>query len=225
MSVARGGQNAGHFYSNITMPQEVAVQFVVNKADTGGLGITGLKSNGWVRNVFMNTSATAGTGNDSVTNPNPAVGNILIQLKQNFNVFYGMNWCAQAVVTGAALTSVTNHVTYQIVTVGTTTAAQWVTAGLPSGVTAAVGVAFNAIVTGSLGGTGTVKAVTNSGVDSIQVVGSSTLASNSDIARYGGMYVLLQTLDSSLALANPTDTSVLNIQLYFDRSSVTVDGL
>lgn len=224
MSVARGSQNAGHYYSNIVMPQEVAMQFVVNAADTGGLGITSLKSNGWVRNVFMNTSATAGS-NDGVTNPNPAAGNILIQLKQNFNVFYGMAWYSQAVVTGAALTSVTNHVSYQIVTVGTTTAAQWVTAGLPSGVTAAVGVSFNAIVTASIGGTGTVKALTNAGVDNIQVVGNPTLATTSDIARYGGSYVLLQTLGSGLALANPTDTAVLGIRLFYDRSSVTVDGL
>lgn len=224
MSVARGGQNGGHFYSNITMPQEVAMQFVVNQADTGGLGITGLKSNGWVRNVFMNTSQTPGVGNDSITNPNPAAGNILIQLKQNFNVLYGMTWYASAVVTGAALTSVTNHVSYQIVSVGTTTAAQWVTAGLPSGVTAAAGVSFNAITTASLGGNGTVKALTNAAVDSIQVVGTS-LATTSDISRYGGAYVLLQTLGSGLALSNPTDTAVLGIRLFFDRSSVTVDGL
>lgn len=224
MSVQRGGQNAGHYYSNITMPQEVAIQFVVNAADTGGLGITGLKSNGWVRSVFMNTSQTPGS-TDGVTNPNPAAGNILIQLKQNFNVFYGMDWLAQAVVTGSALTSVTDGTTYQVVTVGTTTTAQWVTAGIPSGVTPAVGVSFNAIATTALGGTGTVKALTNSGVDSIQVVGNTTIATTSDIARYGGQYVILQTLGSGLALANPTDTTVMNIKLYFDRSSVTVDGL
>lgn len=225
MSVARGSQNGGHYYSNIVMPQEVGMQFVVNAADAGGLGITGLKSNGWVRNVFMNTSQTPGVGHDSVTNPNPAAGNILIQLKQNFNVFYGMDWNAQAVVTGAALTSITNHVTYQIVTVGTTTAAQWVTAGVPVGVTAAAGLSFNAIATASIGGTGTVKAVTNSGVDSIQVVGNPTLATSSSIGSYGGLYVILQTLGSGLALANPTDTTVLSIRLSFDRSSVTVDGL
>lgn len=224
MSVARGSQNGGHYYSNIVMPQEVAMQFVVNRADTGGLGITSLKSNGWVRNVFMNTSQTPGS-NDGVTNPNPDQGNIIIQLKQNFNVFYGINWYAQAVVTGAALTSVTDGTTYQIVSVGTTTAAQWVTAGVPSGVTAAAGVSFNAIATTALGGTGTVKAVTNSAIDSIQVVGNPTLATSSDIGRYGGAYLLLQTLSSSLTLVNPTDTTVLGIQLYFDRSSVTVDGL
>lgn len=224
MSVARGSQNGGHYYSNIVMPQEVAMQFVVNKADSGGLGITSLKSNGWVRYVFMNTSASAGS-TDGVTNPVPADGNILIQLKQNFNVFYGMQWCAQAVVTGSALTSVTNGVSYQIVSLGTTTAAEWVTAGLPSGVTAAAGVSFNAIVTAAIGGTGTVKAVTNTGVDSIQVVGNPTLATSTNIGRYGGAHVILQTLGSGLALANPTDTTVLSIRLFFDRSSVNVDGL
>lgn len=225
MSVARGSQNAGHYYSNIVMPQEVAMQFVVNQADTGGLGITSLKSNGWVRNVFMNTSQTPGTGTDSVTNPNPAAGNILIQLKQNFNVFYGMNWTISSVVTGSALTSTTNHVSYQIVSTGTTTAAQWIAAGVPRGVTAAAGVSFNAIQTASIGGTGTVKALTNAACSVIQVVGSPVLSNNSDIAANGGTYVLLQTLNSSLTLANPTDTAVLNIRLFYDRSSVTVDGL
>lgn len=224
MSVARGSQNAGHYYSNIVMPQEVSMQFVVNQADTGGLGITGLKSNGWVRYVFMNTSQTAGT-TDGVTNPNPAAGNIMIQLKQNFNVFLGMQWSAQAVVTGSALTSTTDGVSYQIVSVGTTTAAQWASAGVPAGVTAAAGVGFSAIQTASLGGSGTVKALTNAGVDSIQIVGNPTLATTSDIARYGGCHLLLQCLNSSLTLANPTDTAVLNIRLFFDRSSVTIDGL
>lgn len=224
MSVARGSQNGGHYYSNIVAPQEVALQFTVNAADTGGLGITGLKSNGWVRYVFMNTSQTPGV-TDGVTNPNPAAGNILIQLKQNFNVFYGMSWYNQAVVTGSDLTSVTATHSYQITALGTTTAAEWVTAGLPSGVTAAVGVSFNALVTAAIGGTGTVKAVTNAAVDSIQVVGNPTLATSSDIARYGGAHVILQTLGSGLSRANPTDGAVIGIRLFFDRSSVTVDGL
>ncbi len=225
MSVARGSQNGGHYYSNIVSPYEIAIQFTVAQANSDGLGITGLKSNGWVRNVFMNTSQTPGVGNDSVTNPDPDAGNIIIQLKQNFNVFLGMSWSSQGVVTGGELTSTTDGITYQITAVGTTTEAQWVAAGLPSGVTAAVGVSFNAAATGAIGGTGTVKAVTGSAVDSIQVIGNPTLATTSDIGRYGGQYVLLQTLGSGLALANPTDNTVLNIRLYFDRSSVTVDGL
>lgn len=224
MSLARGGQNAGHYYSNIVMPQEVALQFTVNAADTGGLGITGLKSNGWVRNVFMNTSQTPGS-NDGVTNPNPAAGNILIQLKQNFNVFLGFNWSSRAVVTGSNLTSVTDGVSYEITALGTTTAAQWLAVGVPAGVSAAVGLGFNAIASQAIGGTGTVKALTNAAVDSIQVVGNPSLGITSNIGRYGGQYLLLQCLGSGLALANPTDTAVLNLRLFFDRSSVTVDGL
>lgn len=207
------------------MPQEVCVQFVVNAADSGGLGITGLKSNGWARNVFMHTSSTPGTGNDSVTNPNPATGVILLQLKQNFNAYLGMNYGLQAPVTGAALTSITNHVNYQIVSVGTTTTAQWVTAGVPTGVTPAAGVSFNAITTASLGGSGTVKAIGNSGIMSIELVGSPVLSNNSSIAANGGLYVLLQCLNTSGTLTNPTDTTVINLRLFFDRSSVTVDGL
>src|SRR5579872_3291419 len=104
MSVARGSQNAGHYYSNIVMPQEVALSFVVNATDSGGLGVTSVKSNGWVRNVFMHTSATPGV-NDGVTNPNPASGYALIQLKQNFNVYLGMNYSFVPPTTGGTVTS------------------------------------------------------------------------------------------------------------------------
>lgn len=225
MSLARGSQNGGHYYSNIVMPQEVAIQFVVNAADTGGLGVTGVKSNGWARNVFMHTSATAGTGNDSVTNPNPDTGDVIIQLKQNFNAFLGLRYSFQAPVTGAALTSVTNHTAYQIVTTGTTTAAQWVTAGVPTGVTAAAGVSFVAITTASIGGSGTVKALGYSGVMSFEVIGSTVLSNNSDIGSNGGCYLIGKFLNTSGTATNPTDTTVVNLHLYFDRSSVSVDGL
>lgn len=227
MSLARGGQNAGHYYSNITMPQEVALQFVVNAADSGGLGITGLKSNGWVRLVFMHTSGTPGVI-DGLTNPNPASGNIIIQLKQNFNVYFGMNISYQPTVTGGTITSLTNHVMYQINSLGTTTAAQWATAGLPAGVTAAVGVSFVAIATASLGGTGNVKAIGNSsatGPLGLEIVGNTNLATNSSIATNGGQYILGQFLNTSAALTNPTDGTVVSLRLFFDRSSVTIDGL
>jgi hypothetical protein len=88
MSVFRGGPNGGRFYSNITQPVKVDMNFIVDHANGNGLGIRSLKSNGWVRNVFMNTSATPGK-NDNYTNPNPAAGYALIQLKQNFNSYLG----------------------------------------------------------------------------------------------------------------------------------------
>lgn len=202
------------------MPQEIDIQFTVTA--TNGLGVTSVKSNGWVNNVFMHTSTTP-TANNNVTNPNPAAGIAIIQLKQNYNVFLGARCNFQAPITGGSLTSVTTNVAYQIVTVGTTTTAQWVTAGLPVGFTPAVGQAFIAAGTASLGGTGTVKAIGNSGVAAFEAFGS--LSANSDIGTNSGAYVYLQFLDYAGALVAPTATSIVNLGLFFDRSSVTIDGL
>lgn len=58
MSTARFGKNGGHFYSNITQPCAISLNFTVDSTNGNGLGIRSLKSNGWVRNVFMNTSAS-----------------------------------------------------------------------------------------------------------------------------------------------------------------------
>lgn len=223
MSLARGGQNAGHYYSNIVMPQEVDLSFVVTP--TNGLGITSLKSNGWVDRVFMHTSTTP-TANNGVTNPNPASGIALIQLKQNFNVFLGMSWNAQAPQTGAAVTTTVSSTTYIISVLGTTTAAQWTAVGLPSGFTAAVGQVFTATASQAIGGTGSVKAVGNSAICQVEVIGDpNTQIASSSIATSTGAYLAVQFFDYAGALVAPTATTVLNLRLFYDRSSVTIDGL
>lgn len=90
MSVARGpGINAGHFYSNIVSPVKIDLNFVVDATNGNGLGVRSIKSNGFVRNVFMHTSSTPGMGQGGLVNPNPAVGYAMIQLKQNYNVYLG----------------------------------------------------------------------------------------------------------------------------------------
>lgn len=66
MSVARGFPNAGHFYSNIVKPIKIDCNFIVDSTNGNGLGIRSLKSNGYIRNVFMNTSAAfTGTSHTS----------------------------------------------------------------------------------------------------------------------------------------------------------------
>lgn len=61
MSMPRGnGQNGGHFYSNITQPVKIDLNFVVDSANGNGLGIRSLKSNGYVDNVFMHTPPLTG---------------------------------------------------------------------------------------------------------------------------------------------------------------------
>lgn len=89
MSVQRSpGINGGNFYSNIVKPIKIDCNFIVDAANGNGLGLRSLKSNGYVRNVFMHTSTTPGA-NDGYTNPNPAAGYALVQLKSNYNKYLG----------------------------------------------------------------------------------------------------------------------------------------
>ena len=224
MAQARGSQNGGHYYSNIVTPQEINLSWTVSRTDSGGLGLTGLKSNGWARYAFMNTSATPGVVN-GVTNPNPAAGLVVVQMKQNFNVFLQLGYTPEATVTGAAFTTLTAGKAYQIVTLGTTTTAQWVTAGLIAGFAPAVGQVFLSGPGGALGGSGTVKLIGTSNIYNVEVIGNPTLtAANSSADTNGGAFFMLQFLNAG-ALAAPTDGSVINVNLLYDRSSVTVDGL
>lgn len=225
MSVARGSQNGGHYYSNIVMPQEIAVSFVVAAADSGGIGITSLKSNGWVERVFMHTSSTPGVVN-GVTNPNPASGYVFLQLKQNFNVFLGLNYLFVPPTTGAAVTTTVANTTYVINALGTTTTAQWNAVGLPYGFTPALGQSFTAIASQAIGGTGSVKVQTVSGIMSAEVVGDPNASiANTNIGSYQGAYLMLQLLNTSGVATAPTASTVVNLRLFYDRSSVSVDGL
>lgn len=147
MSLARGSQNAGHFYSNIGMPYKIDCNFVVDSTNGNGLGIRSLKSNGYVQNVFMHTSATPGV-NNGYTNPNPALGYALIQMKQNFNTYLGgfsgqvaPTVGATAVINGSALT-VGNP--YIIATVGATPKAAFTVAAVADSAGSLAGTYFTA---------------------------------------------------------------------------------
>lgn len=226
MPVSRGnGQNGGHFYSNITQPINIYCNFVVDSTNGNGLGIRSLKSNGYVRNVFMHTSATPGSNNGSL-NPNPIAGDILVQMNNNYNYYLGGSIGFVAPVSGTPLTSTTAHLAYIIVSLGTTTLAQWQAAGVPAGVTPAVGVSFIAIATGAIGGTGAVEvpATAGSGITNVEVLGDAHLSDTSSIAQYGGMWVLSRAYASGVATA-PANGSVCGMLLTFDASSVTIDGL
>lgn len=226
MSVIRGnGQNGGHYYSNITQPVKLDLSFVVDA--TNGLGVTSVKSNGYARNVFMHTSG-APTSNNGYLNPNPASGYCLIQLNNNYNHFLGLSYVFRSPASGASLTSTTAGLAYQIVTLGTTTLAQWQAAGLPAGVTPAVGVSFVAIATGAIGGTGTVNvpAAAGSVVAQAEIIGNPDLSSaNSSVAVNGGAWVLVRFMDYAGAIVAPAAGSVASLSLYLDVSSVTIDGL
>jgi len=225
MSVQRGnGQNGGHFYSNITQPVKIDLNFVVDSANGNGLGIRSLKSNGYVHNVFMHTSASPGTNNGQ-TNPNPASGFALIQLKSNYRYYLGGTSGFVSPVSGSPLTSVTQHNAYIIVSLGTASLAQWQAKGLPPGLTPAVGQSFIATATGTIGGSAAVETPSVSGITSVEVVGDPNQSiSNSNIAANGGAYLLVQFLSAGSPTA-PADGSVCGMSIYMDISSVTIDGL
>ena len=224
MSNARGAQNGRQLDSNVTSPQDVNISFTVNPTDAGGLGITGLKSNGWLEYLFMHTAETAGVS-AGVTNPNPASGIVVMRFKNNFNVPLNAVCTPGATVTGGTVTSPNSGTTYSINSLGTTTLAQWNAAGLPYGFTPAVGQVFVCNNSGALGGTGNVKAVTTSDFDNFEFVGNPGLTSACiNLATYAGAYLVGQfTLSGSLQA--PTSGTIINLRLHFDKSSVSVDGL
>lgn len=294
MSFFRGGKNGGNYYSNLTQPIAINLNFVVDVANGNGLGIRSLKSNGWVRNVFMNTSASftgtthtgtkvidsisggtsslavgdpiqttdlpagatiasitsssaitssvaATTGhagatityqgfNNGAANPNPSAGYAWIQLKQNFNIYLGGFSGFVSPLTGSALTSVTAGTAYVIITLGTTTLAQWQAAGLPMGLTPTVGQSFIAAIgAGSIGGSGTVKAVGVSGITSVEVIGDPNQSiANSSIAQFGGAWLLVQFLTPTVSTGAfvspfiptaPAPNSVVGMTIFMDQSN------
>jgi len=59
MSQPRGfGLNGKSIYMNIANPKEVELNFTVDATNGNGLGVRSIKSNGYVNNVFMITSAS-----------------------------------------------------------------------------------------------------------------------------------------------------------------------
>lgn len=208
MSTPRGfGLNGFKYFTNVTTPRDISLQFTVTP--TNGLGITSLKSNGYVRNVFMHTSTTP-AANDGYTNPNPANGFALIQFKNNFN--YYLNGLAQFQVPTATSTKIDNSAltagqAYVITIVGDSTTAQWQAVGLPVGITPAVGVSFVATAVGAGANTSTsrVQLPTTSGVFGAELVGNpGVMLASSNIASNGGAWVTLQFMGATLTMNSYT---------------------
>jgi hypothetical protein len=226
MSTPRGfGINGFKYFTNVCKPIDVNINFTVDSTNGNGLGIRTLKSNGFVENVFMNTSATPGIGSGGFVNPNPAVGFAQITFRNNFNYYLGGFSGVIAPLASSGLTSVTLGSVYVITTLGTTTLAQWLAAGLNPGLLPTVGQSFVAKETGALGGTGTVGAPGVSTTTGISVVGDPNQAiKNSAIAVNAGAQVIIQ-FSAGSAIAAPANNSVVGMCFRFDGSSVTVDGL
>lgn len=231
MSVPRGfGLNGKSYYTNVSMPKDVSLQFTVTP--TNGLGITSLKSNGYVRNVFMHTSTTP-AANDGFTNPNPAAGYAVIQFNNNFN--YYLNGFAQFQAPNVTSTAIDNSAltigqVYVITTLGDASAATWTAIGVPAGITPAVGVAFVALTVGAGANTSTSRVMlpSSSGIYGVEVVGTpNTMLANSNIASNGGAWLLLQFLAPTFtgsALATHTHSLLLKNAAVADGATTRVNA-
>jgi hypothetical protein len=153
-----------------------------------------------------------------------------IKFQDNYNRFFAAYPCISAPVTGLdiAAGSLTPGAVYEITAVGTTTTAQWVTAGVPVGITPAVGVTFLCAATSA--GNGTAKAVGVSGIASMEVVGdpNTTLAPQPATAQGGYVVVkFLAATDAStttLVATDPAEGSRVSVAIYLGNSSVLTQG-
>jgi len=201
-----------------TSPVLIDCNFVVDSTNGNGLGLRSLKGP-TVSAAYMNTSATPAAGN-----PNPGAGIIIIQLADNYNrSLSGFNAIVSP-VSGTPLTSVTAGLTYVIVSVGTTTQAQFQAKGLPAGFVPQVGSAFVATASGALGGTGAVEvaATAGSNITNIETIGDpNTTISNSVSGK--GAQIILRCMKNGAAQA-PADGTVISLSFYLSNSSVMVAG-
>lgn len=160
---------------------------------------------------------TKGPGITAITRL--AVGIYQIQLQDNYFKYFLGDWQFAAPVTGAdvASTALVTGTAYQITAVGTT---NWQTAGLPVGLTAAVGQSFVAV--GTATGTGTAKAIGTSGIFAIENLSNPNLSlapSNPN-----GAYIHIKCLNASGAATDPAAGSTLFLGFYLSNSSVIFQG-
>lgn len=225
MAVQRGyGLNGKSCYQNIAKPMSTWLTFTVTP--TNGVGVTSVKSNGYVEYVFMHTSTTP-SSTAGFLNPNPANGFAVISIKNNaFNKFVGVRGTVVATPTSTSTTSTTANSSFVITALGTATTAQWQAVGLPAGMTPTVGQSFVATASSSIGGSATVGVPGVSNVGAISIVGDpTTMVGNSNIAAYSGAQIILLFQDFAGAAVAPTAGSIVRLELVYDGSSVTIDGL
>lgn len=164
------------------------------------------------------TSALKGNGIKALTRV--SAGLYKLQLQDAYNRFLAGSVMFEAPQTGSAATAAGSFVTgtaYQIVTLGTTTQAQWVTAGVDAGVTAVVGTTFIAAAAGA--GNGTAKALLNSGISQVEWLPGASITSsagnpigtlNKNTSDANGGYLYFQCLASVVTMASYTPAGTNN---------------
>lgn len=235
MTVQRSfGYGGNKNYTNVFKEQGTWCNFIVDSTNGNGLGTRSLKSNGYIDAVFMHTSATPGKAPSGLLNPNPPAGYVYVVFKSNSNFYLGGFTGQINNLTSTSTTSTTANSIYVITSLGTATTAQWVTAGVPLGFTPAVGLAFVAAATGTIGGSATVGIPSAPVTLAVTVVGDpNTTSNNSNIAANAGsrlMMLISAPTNSSTTTMTPTapaNGTVIGMKFSYDTNGGinTIDGL
>ena len=162
------------------------------------------------------------------TTTGPAAGYIIVNLQDNYNTYLGGYSGFAAPISGTPLTSgLTVGNPYIIVSLGSSTLAQWQAAGLSAGITPAVGASFIAIAT-SIAGGGAVEApgTGGSGIDHIEVIGDPNVM-NSNLPMglgfplgglNGGMQLILACYKNGTITA-PNNNTTIGMNFYMNDSA------
>lgn len=195
---------------------QIDFNFIIDHANGNGLGNRSLKGSPLVKNVFTYTSASPLQGNPF--GQAASEGMCLVQLVPAFIGFITGFSGPVSPLSGTPI-NVTAGLTvgksYVIVSVGTTTPAQWQALGLPLGVVPAVGAAF--VCTSATDGIGTgvveVPLSTGSGFDHMEIIGDPNQTCNMSGGAYGA-YILSQFFLAN-AVVQPADGTVIGMRLSY----------
>lgn len=212
--------SAGTFQGNIIA--QVSITDTLGGTVNGSLvALTGA--------VTLSAASVVNVQLPSGSSGSPGSGLIVVQLAQNFNRYLGgfSGFVSPLLSTNIVLSagSLVIGNAYVIVSLGTTTTAlNWISAGLRPGYVAQIGSPFIALTSGAGLGNAVVRASGASGIDSLEVIGDpNTEIAGQVVAGPVGAQLILQALTSGIRTA-PVDGSVVGMSFYLSDSAVTVAG-
>ena len=213
--------NVGKFYTTHVYPVLIDCNFIIDSTNGNGLGVRSLKGQG-VNSVQAYSTVSAAS---------PDAGYFKVNLSDAYYRYYGgFSGYVSPTSGSTAINALVANKTYIIATLGTSTTANWVTAGLPVGVTPAVGVSFQAAGSVASLGTGTCTLPTVSTVGNIEIVGNPNLTLAPVGLGAANPYIWMKFIGATSSSVTtpiakqPADGTTVGIAMYLSNSSVEVAG-
>jgi hypothetical protein len=210
--------NVGKFFVPHVYPVVLDCNFTIDS--TTAIGNTGLATAG------IASVQAYGTASNT-----PEAGYLKVVLADPYYKLFGANFKLVSPNSGStAINALTANKVYVIATLGTSTTANWVTAGLPVGVTPAVGVSFQASGSTASLGTGTCSVPGASGCYTAEIIGTANLSLAPIGVGAASPYIWFKFLGPTSSSVTtpiakqPADGTKVFVELYLSNSSVVVQG-